>query len=141
MRNFQKNSGFHLGSGLTLTLEAGTLKVEDFYFTAPRPGSHMTAAYGKITNTSKAKIKISSVSSPAAAHVDMHRSVEKGKMIHMEPIPHLDLSPGETIELKPRGLHLMIMGLQKSLGKDEALSFTFSIEGQKEAEIFSAQPK
>ncbi len=60
-KKLQKIQGFILVSGLSLTLEAGTLKVEDFYFTAPRPGSHMTAAYGKITNISKTKIKISSV--------------------------------------------------------------------------------
>ena len=37
---------------------------------------------------------------------------EGGKLLGMESVPALEIPPGSTLELKPGGNHLMVMGLK-----------------------------
>lgn len=119
----------------------GSLEVSDFYYRSPRPGAKMTAAYGTFKNKTKKTIKLVTVSSPSAEHVEIHRSLEKGKMASMEPVDSLSLEPGETVELKPRGLHLMIFGFKPVNEQSKKMDFEFSFDGLKKSEKYTAIEK
>ncbi len=46
----------------------------------------------------------------------------------MEPVEALDLAPGQTVEMKPGGLHIMLMGLKAPLKKGGKLILELSFE-------------
>ena len=69
-----------------------------------------------------------SVSSPAADAVELHESMmgDDGSM-GMRPIDELAIPAGGSVELKPGGAHLMLIGLKSPLaaGRTVQLRLTF----------------
>ena len=69
-----------------------------------------TAAYLTIVNASSQADVLLSVTSPAAASVEMHETtMDSSGMTGMQPIDRVEVAAGATVKLKPGGMHLMIM--------------------------------
>ncbi len=45
----------------------------------------------------------------------VHETVLENSMVMMSPVDELRIAPGEEIELKPGGLHIMLTGLTRAL--------------------------
>lgn len=83
-----------------------------------RPGAvgAESAAYLTVRGLAGQADALLSASSPEAMSVELHESTEDAQgMMGMKPIDRLDILAGETVELKPGGRHLMVMGLKKEL--------------------------
>ena len=67
-------------------------------------------------------------SSPVAGIVELHRTVNENGVMKMLPVPVLDLPTGQTIDLKPGGLHIMLIDLRRQLkpGDTFPLTLTFA---------------
>lgn len=64
-------------------------------------------------------------SSPLAALVEVHEMKMDGNVMRMRALERgLALPPGDTIELKPGGYHLMVTGLKQPLAVGESLPVT-----------------
>jgi len=71
-----------------------------------------TAAYMTITNPGSSADALLSASSPAAKTVELHQSTtDASGMTSMTPVARLEIPAGGSVELKPGGYHLMMMGL------------------------------
>ena len=70
-----------------------------------------TAAYLTLENRGGRNDRLLSVSTPVAASAQIHDSGEKGGMMQMRPVEILPLAHGKSVELKPGGLHIMVMGV------------------------------
>jgi copper(I)-binding protein len=82
----------------------------------PAAAGAESAAYLTITSAAGQADALMSASSPGAAEVQLHEvSTDASGMTGMHPIDHLDIHAGETVQLKPGGYHLMIMGLKNEL--------------------------
>lgn len=92
------------------------------------PGRSNSVVYLEIHNNSGAVIQLTGVSSDIAGSAKLHESVLVDGMMKMQSVPLLSVSPGETAFLKPGGLHVMLMGLKKSLavGDSHRLELHFS---------------
>lgn len=55
----------------------------------------------------------------------IHETVTKDGMVSMRPVAALDIPAGKTVECKPGGCHIMLMGLKQSL--DPGSKFTLSV--------------
>lgn len=75
-----------------------------------------TAIFMKIENLGQVPLKLVGASCPIAAHVEpmiTTRQVEAGhQTMGMESVSALDIPAGGTLELRPGGNHLMVMGLK-----------------------------
>jgi copper(I)-binding protein len=84
------------------------------------------------------------VSTPAAGRVEMHTMTMDGDVMRMRQLEAIDLPAGQLIELKPGGLHLMLMDLKAPLknGDSVPLTLTFEKAGQQtvQARISSTAP-
>jgi copper(I)-binding protein len=75
-----------------------------------------TAAYMTITNPGSSADALLGASSPAAGKVELHQSTtDASGMTSMMPVERLEIPPGGSVELKPGGYHLMMMGLTAPL--------------------------
>jgi copper(I)-binding protein len=51
-------------------------------------------------------------------------------VMKMGAVPSLDLPPGQAVELKPGGYHVMLMGLKQQLKAGESVPLTLTVEGK-----------
>jgi len=84
-----------------------------------------TAAYLTITNSSNQPDKLLKVDSEDANVVELHTNIEEDGVMKMRPVASIEIGT-DPVELKPGGLHIMLMGLKSSFqGKDSILLTLF----------------
>lgn len=121
------------------------ITVRDAYAVSPYPGAPTGAAYLVIDNPGPAD-RLLSASSPAAAHVLLHASVEAEGVLRMEEAAEgLELPAAGELALAPGGAHVMLMGLAEPLedGATLPLVLTFEAAGEVAVEVpvdFSRRP-
>ncbi len=87
-----------------------------------------TGAFLKITSSQGGKLV--AVSTPVARTAEVHEMVMQGDVMAMRAIEALELPAGKTVELKPGGHHLMLMGIEQPLKAGETVPLTLTIEGR-----------
>ena len=93
------------------------------------PGSARdTAAYLKIANKGSAPDRLVGVASPIAAKADLHETKTENGVMRMRPVTALTLAPGQTVELKPSGEHIMLTGLAQPLKAGDSFALTLKFE-------------
>jgi len=85
-------------------------------------------AYMTIRNRGTAPDRLLKVASPAAEKAEIHETRIEDGMAMMRATGALELKPGATIELKPGGLHVMLMGLERPLEEGESLKLVLTFE-------------
>jgi copper(I)-binding protein len=85
-------------------------------------------AYMKLRNTGAAADRLVKVSAPAAEKVELHETRVEVGMAMMRPVGPVELAPGATVEFKPGGLHMMLMGLAQPLKEGERLKLVLTFE-------------
>ena len=104
----------------------GPIQITAPWARATPKGASTGAAYMTITNTGKTPDKVSCVSSDASAECQIHTMTMNNGVMQMRPVEGgLEIKPGETVTLKPGGLHVMLVNLKHPLeqgkhGEDDA---------------------
>lgn len=117
------------GSGPPATQTAGPIQIEQPWSRATPAGTTVAGGYVKLTNTGKEADRLIGGTFARAKSVEVHiMTSEMGimKMRHMTE--GLDLSPGVPVELKPGGVHLMLLGLSEGLKPGETVKGTLTFE-------------
>ncbi|NRF67613.1 copper chaperone PCu(A)C [Aquincola sp. S2] len=87
-----------------------------------------TGAYVQLK--SPAGGKLIEARSPAAGQTEIHEMAMDGTTMRMRQVPMIELPAGKTVELKPGGYHLMLMGLKAPLKAGDTVPLTLVIEGK-----------
>lgn len=101
------------------------------------PGSSVSAVYMTINNNGEDD-RLVAISSDISENAELHTSmVNENDVASMEMMKVLDIPSGETVELKPGGMHIMLIGLKESLvdKKSVNLELTFEKAGLIDIEI------
>lgn len=95
------------------------------------------AAFVTIFNGGNAPDRLVGVASPVAPDVMVHRSFEEDGTMKMEHVAAIPIDAKQRIEMKPGGLHIMLVNLKQPLKKGDQfpLSLTFERGGTKEATV------
>jgi len=116
--------------------KAGTITVEQPWVRPSIGSAANSAAYMKLENSGDTPDRLLAVKSDAAVNVMLHESrMEMGvmKMVHL---PNgIEIPAHGTAELKPLGLHVMLMGLKQPLKAGETLPLKLVFEKQGEVSI------
>lgn len=93
------------------------------------------AAYATITNAGSAADALIGASSPAAATVEVHETMEMGSpdasgggMMGMQPVARVEIPAGGSLQLKPGGYHVMLVGLVRDLAVGDTIDLTLKFE-------------
>lgn len=74
--------------------------------------------------------------SPAAKKVEIHVHINEGGVMKMRPVDGpLPLAKGQPIEMKPGGVHVMLMGLKAPLEAGGTVPVTLVFESGKTLEV------
>ena len=115
-----------LTTTLSLTAQADTVKISDPWARATAPGAPAGGAFMSLT--ADADMTLIAAESRASKVVELHTmKMENGVMI-MRAVPQIDLPKGQTVSLKPGGLHVMLIGLHAPLKAGEKVDMTLRVK-------------
>ena len=111
------------------TFKLGDLTVTSPWTRATPGGAKIAGGYLKITNNGISADRFIGAKSDAADHVELHEMSMSDGVMKMRPLPNgLEIKPGETVELKSSGYHLMFMDLKRPLKQGDAFKATLQFE-------------
>jgi copper(I)-binding protein len=88
----------------------------------------MTATFGTLQNTGAAPITIVSAKTSASSRTELHEVVEGSGAMTMRPKKGgFTIPAGQKLELKPGGLHIMIMDLKKSVASGDEVTVRLTL--------------
>jgi periplasmic copper chaperone A len=103
------------------------------------PASHgaakTAAVYVTFVNDGPKSDRLLGVSSPIAAHAGLHTEEKMDGMMHMQQLPGIDIPAGQTVELKPGQMHIMLEGLQHPLKEGEMVPMTLTLANEGEVHV------
>jgi copper(I)-binding protein len=113
------------GSALAHEYNAGSLHIGHPWARATPKGAPVGGGYLTITNNGKEPDRLVGGSVDFAKKFELHQmSMDQGVM-KMRPVEGgVEIKPGETVTLKPGGLHIMFVGLDKPLKQGEHVPAT-----------------
>jgi copper(I)-binding protein len=79
---------------------------------------NMTAGFGRLRNADSSPIELTGFSSPDFGAVSLHRTETVDGLSRMREVPTLRVGAGESVDLQPGGLHLMLMSPAPNLAPD-----------------------
>lgn len=88
------------------------------------------AAYAVLENHSPQTLVLDQVRSAAFGAIEIHEMHEVDGVLQMRPRAQLEIAPGQRMELKPGGLHLMLFRPQGALEAGTTIEIEFWGEGQ-----------
>ncbi len=108
---------------------AGSIHITQPWSRATPKGASTGAAYMTITNSGTAPDRVTCVSDDASAQCQIHTMSMEGGVMRMRPVEGgLEIKPGETIVLKPGGLHVMLLDLKHPLEQGNTVKATFKFD-------------
>ena len=106
-----------------------SITVSEAWSRATPGGVDLAGGYLKITNTGKDADRLTGGNFDRAKKVEVHTmTTEDGVMKMRHLADGLEIPAGGTVELKPSGLHLMLLGLSAGLKAGESIQGTLTFE-------------
>ncbi len=102
--------------------------VKQGWVRATVPQQTATGAFLQLTASQDARLV--QASSPVAAAVELHEMTMNGSTMQMRAVAGVDLPAGKTVEFKPGGLHVMLMGLKSQVKAGDKVPLTLVFEGK-----------
>ncbi len=140
-RLFRGAAALILAGGATLALAqsgaapaAATAPVQvDAAWARPSvPGQVASGAFMRLT--AREPMQLVGVRTPVAGVAEVHEMKLEGDVMRMRAMPALALPAGQAVELKPGGLHLMLMDLKAPLVRDTQVPVTLLLRDARGAQ-------
>lgn len=113
---------------------AGDIAVQQPWTRAAGQGA-TGAGFMAVSNRGAAADRLLSAASPAARSMEMHTMIRDGDAMRMRPVDAIEIPAGQTVALRPGGLHLMLVGLSRPLREGEAVPVTLRFERAGEVQV------
>jgi uncharacterized protein YcnI len=118
------------------TYKAGDLVITAPWVRATPRGAPVAGGYLTITNNGREPDRLVGGSFAAAGRFEVHEMSMEGGVMRMRPVADgLEIKPGQTVELKPGGLHLMFMGLKEQLKAGDTVKGTLEFAKAGKVEV------
>jgi len=118
-----------IAAGEQKAAQSGAIRIEQVWSRATPNGAGVGAGYLRVTNTGSTPDRLLGGSTDVAARIEPHdMKMEDGVMKMRALADGIEIAPGATLELKPGGMHLMILGLKQPLKAGESFPATLRFE-------------
>jgi copper(I)-binding protein len=107
----------------------GALKISAPWARATPKGAAVGGGYMAITNTGNAPDRLVGGTTDISNRFELHEmSLDNGVMKMREVGQGVEIKPGEKVEFKPGGYHVMFMGLKQQLVQGQHFKATLQFE-------------
>ena len=104
------------------------IRVQQPYARATVPWQRAGGGYLQIENTGKVADRLLSVRADVSASAELHTMAMDGDVMRMREVDGIDVPPGQRVELKPGGMHIMFMGLKAPLKAGDSFPATLTFQ-------------
>lgn len=109
--------------------KVGDLVVASPWTRATPGGAKVAGGYLKVTNNGKSPDRLVKATASIADRMEIHEMSMVDGVMKMRPLASgLTIKPGETVELKPGGFHLMFMDIKQPLKQGDVVKATLTFE-------------
>jgi copper(I)-binding protein len=116
-------------AGLGRDYKAGGIGIVDPWSRATARGATVGVGYMKITNDGQTADRLLGGSADAGSGFELHQTIMENGISKMRPVKDgLEIKPGQTVEFKPGGHHVMFTGLKKPLSAGDHIKATLTFE-------------
>ena len=112
---------------------AGGLTIRHPWARATAAAAKAGALYLTVANAGAEADRLLGVSTDAAEKCELHVSEASAGVMTMRMVDSLEIPPGGTVSLAPKGTHVMLMGLKAPL--KEGTSFSATLRFEKAGEV------
>jgi len=110
-------------------IKVGDLQISTAWARATPKGAAIGGGYLKITNTGNSPDRLIGGASPVSDKFELHEMSMDNGVMKMRPVAGgIEIKPGETVELKPGGFHIMLVGLKLQLAQGQHFKATLMFE-------------
>ena len=107
---------------------SGVMVMDAFARASATPTAASGAAYISLMNHGAGADRLLSASTPAAQSAEIHKTDMVDGVMKMLAAGPVDIPQGGTLEMKPGGYHIMLMGLTAPLQKGSEIEITLTFE-------------
>ena len=124
-------------AALAHDFKIGTIDIDHPWTRATPKGASVAGGYLKITNKGTQEDRLIGGSFDGAGRFEVHEMKMEGGIMKMRPLTKgIAIKPGESVELKPGGYHVMFMDLKAPVeqGKNVKGTLVFEKAGKVDVE-------
>ncbi|BBF91432.1 copper chaperone PCu(A)C [Blastochloris tepida] len=112
-------------TGTGVELRVGTLVIAEPWARATPPAAKVGGGYMRITNTGTEPDRLIGMSAPVAGRGEIHEMAVVDGVMRMRELENgIAIESGQTVELKPSGLHVMFMDIKEPLKEGTTIPVT-----------------
>jgi periplasmic copper chaperone A len=115
-------------SATATDFKAGKLTISDPWSRATPKGAQTAIGYMTIRNDGLSPERLVGGSIEIADHFQLHAMKMEGDVAKMKELHDIEIKPGERVEFKPGGSHVMFVGLKSQMAKGEHIKGTLVFE-------------
>ncbi len=115
-------------AGAASAAEPGCVTLEQGWARLPVAKMPMTAGYGTIVNRCALAVTVVAAGSKAFGDVSLHETTVVNGVSRMREVERLPIAAGARVELKPGGLHLMLMQPEVPLAEGREVPLRLSLD-------------
>jgi len=105
-----------------------SLSIDHPFARATPPGAKTGGAFFVVKNAGATSDRLIGAASPVAGGAELHEMAMDGGVMKMRAIGAMDVPAGGKLELKPGGLHVMMVDLKQPLKPGDKLPLTLTFE-------------
>ena len=127
---------FAAGAASAHDYKVGSLEIQHPWSRATPKGATVAGGYLKIVNKGTTPDRLIGGSTAAAPKFEIHEMSMDGGVMKMRALPKgIEIKPGQTVELKPGGHHLMFVGITAPLEQGKRVKGTLEFEKAGKIEV------
>jgi copper(I)-binding protein len=117
--------------------QGAAITVENPWVRATVMADGNSAAYMTIRNTGREADALVGAMTPVSRMTELHEMSMEGDVMRMRPIAgqRIEIPAGGRVELKPGGLHIMLMGVNQTLAPGTTVELTLRFEKAGEVNV------
>jgi periplasmic copper chaperone A len=119
---------FITASAMATDYKAGSLAISGPWSRATPEGAQTAIGYMTIRNNGTTTDRLIGGSFDVAETFELHSMVMENGIAKMRELKDVEIKPGQTIEFKPGGSHVMFVNLKRPLSKGEHIKGTLIFE-------------
>ena len=108
--------------------KAGSLEISTPWSRATPKGAQTAIGYMTIKNNGTTPDRLTGGSIDVADHFQLHAMTMENGIAKMRELSDIEIKPGQTIDFKPGGSHVMFVNLKRQLSKGDHINGTLVFE-------------
>jgi copper(I)-binding protein len=109
--------------------KAGSIEIKHPWSRATPKGATIAGGYMKLINTGTTADRLIGGSTEIAGKFEIHEMSMDNGVMKMRPLANgVEIKPGETVEFKPGGYHLMFVGITQPVEQGKRVKGTLQFE-------------